>query len=149
MSDFDILTTTRSWVALPSEYNSCIYLRFRTDGSGDMVLAGLQMIHAVINFTFSLETTNELTLIYQDSPGDGIVKPFTPNKADKSKAIRYSLKEGNVTGIAANSGPFEYHWTLSLDKSPFPDEVMVGQVRPTREYYGHHVNETIPSGEKS
>jgi hypothetical protein len=149
MSDFDILTTTRSWAALPWDYNTSIYLRFRADGSGDMVFAALQMIHAVINFRFSLETPNELTLIYQDSPGDGMVKPFTPNKADKSKAIRYSLKEGNVTGVAANSGPFEYHWTLSLEKSPFPDEVTVGQVRPTREYYGHHVNETIPSVEAS
>ena len=56
MSDFDILTTTRSWVALPWDYNSCIGLRFRADGSGDMVFGSCQTIHAEINFRFSLET---------------------------------------------------------------------------------------------
>jgi hypothetical protein len=146
MSDFDILTTTRSWVALPWDYNSCIGLRFRADGSGDMVFGSCQTIHAEINFRFSLETTNELTLIYQDSPGDRVVKTFTPNETGKSKAIQYSLKEGEITGVTANIGPFKYHWTLGLDKSPFPDAVMLGQVRPTREYYGHHVNETTRSG---
>jgi len=111
-----------------------------------MVFGAIQMIHAVINFRFSLQTTNKLTLIYQDSPGHGYVKPFTPNENGKSKAIQYSLKEGKITGAAANSGPFEYYWTLGLDKSPFPDEVMVGQVRRPLDYYGHHVNETTRSG---
>jgi hypothetical protein len=146
ISDFDILTTTHSWVALPWDYNSCIGLRFRADGSGDMVFGSLQMVHAVINFKFSLQTTHELILIYQDSPGDGLVKPFTPNESGKSKTIQYSLKEGEIAGVTANLGAFKYYWTLGLDKSPFPEEVMVGQVRRPRDYYGHHVNETTRSG---
>jgi hypothetical protein len=148
MLDFDILTTTRSWVATPWVYNSCIGLRFRADGSGDMVFGYGQTIHAKINFRFSLRTTNELTLIYQDSPGDRFVKSFTPSESGKSKAVQYSLKEGEITGVAANSGPFKYYWTLSLDKSPFPDEAILGHVRPRHEYYGHHVNETTRSGRR-
>jgi hypothetical protein len=42
-----------------------IGLRFRADGSGDMVFAYGQMIFAIINFTFSLNTPNELTLLYR------------------------------------------------------------------------------------
>jgi len=36
VSDSDILTTTRSWIAVPWDFNSCIGLRFRADGSNDM-----------------------------------------------------------------------------------------------------------------
>jgi hypothetical protein len=148
MLDFDLLTTTRSWVSIPWNYNSCIALRFRADGSGDMVFGYGQTIFAMINFTFSMNTLNELTLIYQYSPGDRFVKSFTPNESQKSNTVHYSLKEGEVTGVAANSGPFKYYWTLSLDKSPFPDELAlpdmrsIGEVRPPREYYGHNENET-------
>ena len=44
MSDFDILTTTRGWFAVPWDYNGCIGLRFRTDESGDMVFARIQIL---------------------------------------------------------------------------------------------------------
>jgi hypothetical protein len=146
MSDFDILTTTRAWAAVPWDFNSCIGLRFRADGSGDMVFARLQIVRAKINFGFSLRTPNELTLIYQPSPGDRVVKPFIPSESGMSKAIQYSLKEGEITGVTANVGPFKFYWTLTLDNSPFPDEVMLGVVHQPREYYGHNVNETTRSG---
>jgi hypothetical protein len=148
MLDFDLLTTTRSWVATPWNYNSCIALRFRADGSGDMAFGYGQVIFAIINFAFSLNTSNELTFTYQDSPGNRFVKSFTPSESRKSKTVHYSLKEGEVTGAAANSGPYKYHWTLSLDKSPFPDELTLpdipslGDVRPPRDYFGHNENET-------
>jgi hypothetical protein len=146
MSDFDILTTTRAWVAVPWDFNSCIGLRFRADGSGDMVFSRLQIVRAEINFRFSLQTPNELTLTYQASPGDRVVKPFTPNEGGKSKAIQYSLKEGEITGVTANVGPFKFYWTLSLSKSPSPDEAMLGVVQQPREYCGHNVNENTRSG---
>ena len=50
MSDFDILTSTRAWVAVPWDFNSCIGLRFRSDGSGDMVFARIQIVRAEIKF---------------------------------------------------------------------------------------------------
>jgi len=131
MLDFDILTTTRAWVADPWDYNSSIGLRFRTDGSGDMVFARLQIVRAVINFRFSLQTPNELTLIYQASPTDRVLKPFTPNESGRFKAIQYSLKEGEITGVTANTGPYKFYWTLCLEKSPFPEEVMLGVVPTT------------------
>jgi hypothetical protein len=67
MSDFDILTTTRAWVAVPWDFNSCIGLRFWADGSGDMVFDRLQILRAEINFSFTLREPNELILIYRPS----------------------------------------------------------------------------------
>lgn len=137
MSDFDILTTTRAWVAVPWDFNSCIGLRFRTDGSGDTVFARLQIVRAEIKFRFSLQTPNELTLIYHDAIG---WKPFTLNESGKPRAVQYSLKEGEITGVTANLGPFKFNWTLSLEESPFPDEVKLGVVEPPRQFHGHNVN---------
>ena len=138
ISDFEILTTTHSWVADPWDYNSCIGLRFRADGSGDIVFARIQIVRAEIKFRFSLQTPNELTLIYHDAIA---WKPFTLNESGKSKAVQYSLKEGEITGVTANLGPFKFYWTLSLEKSPFPDEVDLGVVEQPRQFYGHNVNE--------
>lgn len=152
MLDFDILIATRSWAATPWDYNSCIFLRFRADGSGDMVFGYGQTIFAKVNFRFSLNTLNELTFIYQDSPAYFYVKSFTPSESRKSKAVHYSLKEGEITGEAANSGPFKYYWTLSLDKTPFPDELPLPDipflkgVKPLREYFGHNENEATRPG---
>src|ERR1700738_390824 len=151
MLDFHILTSTRNWAATPWNYNSCIFLRFRSDGSGDMVFGYGQTVFAKVNFMFSLNASNELTLIYQDSPAYFYVKRFTPSEDQKSKTVHYSLKEGEVTGEAANSGPFKYYWTLSLDKAPFPDELTLPNisslrdVKPLHEYYGHHENEATRS----
>ena len=141
MSDFDILTTTRAWVAVPWDFNSCIGLRFRADGSGDMVFGRLQIVRAEIKFRFSLQTPNELALIYHDSIA---WKPFTLKESGKSKVVQYSLKEGEITGVTANLGTFKFHWTLSLEKSPFPDEVKLGVVEQPRQFYGHNVNEATP-----
>jgi hypothetical protein len=138
MSDFDILTATRAWVAVPWDYNSCIGLRFWADGSGDMVFERLQVVRAEIKFRFSLQTPSELTLIYHDVIA---WKPCTLNETSKSKVVQYSLKEGNVTGVTANRGPFKFYWTLSLEKSPFPDEVKLGVVEQPRQFYGHNENE--------
>ena len=138
MSDFDILTTTRAWVAAPWDFNSCIGLRFRADGSGDMVFDRLQILRAEIKFRFSLQAPHELTLIYQDAI---TWKPFTLKEGDESKAVQYSLKEGEITGVTANRGPFKFYWTLNLEKSPFPDEVQLGVVEQPCQFYGHNVNE--------
>lgn len=138
MSDFDILTTTRAWVAVPWDYNSCIGLRFRPDGSADMVFSRLQITRAEIKFMFSLQPSNQLKLIYQELI---TWKPFTPSENGKSKAIHYSLKEGAITGVTANTGPFKFCWTLSLDESPFPDELQLGVAQHPHEYYGHNENE--------
>jgi hypothetical protein len=138
ISDFDILTTTRSWVADPWDYSSAIGLQFRADGSGDIVFARIQIVRAEIKFRFSLQSPNELTLIYHDVIA---WKPFTLNESGKSKAVQYSLKEGEITGVTANLGPFKFYWTLSLEKSPFPDEVKLGVVEQPRQFYGHNVNE--------
>jgi hypothetical protein len=138
MSDFDILTTTRAWVAAPWDFNSCIGLRFRADGSGDMVFDRLQILRAEIKFRFSLQAPHELTLIYHDAI---TWKPFTLKESDKSKAVQYSLKEGEITGVTANRGPFKFYWTLNLEKSPFPDEVQLGVVEQPCQCYGHNVNE--------
>lgn len=138
MSDFDILTTTRAWVAVPWDFNSCIGLRFRADGSGDMVFARLQIVRAEIKFRFSLQTPNELSLIYHDAIA---WKPFELKESGKSRAVQYSLKEVETTGETANLGPFRFRWTLSLEKSPFPDELKLGVVEQPRQFYGHNVNE--------
>lgn len=106
MSDFDILTTTRAWAAVPWDFNSGIGLRFRADGQGDMVLARLQIVRAEIDFRFSLQTSSELMLTYQASPGNRVVKPFTPDESGRSKVIRHSVKEGEITGVTANVGLF-------------------------------------------
>ena len=145
MSDLDILTTTRAWVAVPWDFNSCIGLRFRADGSGDMVFERLQILRAEIEFSFTLQEPNELILIYRASPSDHVAKSFTSNQCFKykSKAIQYSLKESETTGITANRGPFKFYWILTLDKSAFPDEVKLGVDEQPRQFYGHNVNEAI------
>jgi hypothetical protein len=136
--DFEILTTTRAWVAVPWDFNSCIGLRFRADGSGDMVFARLQIVRAEIKFRFSLQIPNELALIYHDAI---VWKPFELKEGGKSKVVQYSLKEAETTGVTANIGPFKFYWTLSLEKSPFPDEVKLGVVEQPLQFYGHNVNE--------
>lgn len=136
--DFEILTTTRAWVAVPWEFNSCIGLRFRADGSGDMVFARLQIVRAEIKFRFSLQIPNELALIYHDAI---VWKPFELKEGGKSKVVQYSLKEGETTGVTANIGPFKFYWTLSLEMPPFPDEVKLGVVEQPLQFYGHNVNE--------
>ena len=145
MSDFDILTTTRAWVAVPWDFNSCIGLRFRADGSGDMVFSRLQILRAEINFSFTLQEPNELVLIYQACPSDRVAKSFASNQRFKSKpkAIQYSLKESETTGVTANVGPFKFYWILTLDKSAFPDEVKLGVDEQPLQFYGHNVNEPI------
>ena len=140
MSDFDILTTTRAWVAVPWDFNSCIGLRFRRDGSGDMVFSRLQVTRADIKFRFLLQPPNELKLIYQELIAwKSLEKSFPKN--ERGKAIRYSLTEIETVGVAANIGPFKFCWTLSLGASPFPDEVQLGAGQQPREYYGHNANE--------
>ena len=145
MSHFDILTTTRAWVAVPWDFNSCIGLRFRADGSGDMVFSRLQILRAEINFSFTLQEPNELVLIYLPSPSDRVAKSFASNQRFKSnsKAIQYSLKESETIGVTANVGPFKFCWILTLDKSAFPDEVKLGVDEQPLQFYGHNVNEAI------
>ena len=143
MSDFDILTTTRAWVAVPWDFNSCIGLTFRADGSGDMVFARLQIVRAEIKFRFSLQIPNELALIYHDAIA---WKPFELKEGSKSKVVPYSLIEGEIRGVTANVGPFKFDWTLSLEKSPFPDGVELGVVEQPLQFYGHNANEATAGG---
>ena len=145
MSDFDVLTTTRAWVAVPWDYNSCIGLRFRADGSGDMVFTRIQIVRAAINLSFLLQEPNELTLIYRASQSHLVAESFASNRrfTSKSKAIQYSLEESETTGVTANVGPFKFYWILTLDKSPFPDEVELGVNQLPLQFYGHNANEAI------
>ena len=145
MFDFDILTTTRAWVAVPGDFDSCIGVRFRADGSGDMVFARLQVLRAEINFRFTLQKPYELILLYQASPSDRVAKSFASNQLfkSKSKAIQYSLEESETTGVTANVGPFKFYWILTLDKSPFLDEVELGVNQLPLQFYGHNANEAI------
>ena len=145
MSHFDILTTTRAWVAVPWDFNSCIGLRFRPDGSGDMAFSRLQILRAEINFSFTLQEPSVLTLIYQASPSDRVAQSFALNQRfqSKSKAIQYSLEESETTGVTANVGPFKFYWILTLDRSAFPDEVKLGVEKQPLQFYGHNANEAI------
>jgi hypothetical protein len=145
MAAFDILVAAGGhWVATPWDYNSLIGVRFGPDGSGDMVFGYGQTIYAKVSFRFSLSPFGELTLTYQDSPGQGYVKAFRPSKERNSKTVRYSLKEGDVEGVTVNSGPYKYQWTLGLDDSPFPGELKLPDITrygnskfsPPREYFG-------------
>lgn len=144
MPDLDILTTTRAWIADPWDYNSCIGLRFRTDGSGDMVFARIQIVRAQIKFRFSLQAPNELVLTYDEviawEPPKAS-EPFKREEGGKSKYVQYSLKEGEITGTTANVGPSTFHWTLSFESSPFPDEVDLGVVEQPVRFYDHNANE--------
>ena len=135
MSDFDILTTTRAWVAVPWDFNSCIGLRFRRDGSGDMVFSRLQVTRADMKFRFLLQPPNELKLIYQELIAWKSLENSFP-KNERGKAIHYSLTEIETVGVTANIGPFTFCWTLSLGaafsrKGSLNRRMFFGGVSPT------------------
>ena len=54
MPDQQVLTSTRAWCATPTDYNSLISVRFRADGSGDMVFGYGQTIYAEIQIHFEI-----------------------------------------------------------------------------------------------
>lgn len=149
MLDQQVLSSSRAWCATPTDYNSLIFVRFRADGSGDMTFGYGQTIYAKIQIHFEIAEQGRMTIKYLRSDGNKYVPSFQPAPGCESKTISYSLKQGEVTGQAANSGPFTFHWTLKLSDSPFPEGLTLPDITyfrhtvfsPPREYYGHNADE--------
>ena len=114
-----------------------------------MVFGYGQTIHAEIQIHFEITEQGRMTITYLPSGGSRYVPSFRPKSGRNSKTISYSLKQGEVTGQAANSGPFTFHWTLTFSDSPFPEGLKLPDISyfrhsvfsPPREYYGHNANE--------
>lgn len=137
MTQFETLISSRSWSAYPWDYPSAIYLQFRSDSSAELCFAYGQTVYAHIKCRFALSGANEITLFYLDSPPYQWFKGFKPSPGRESRSLRYSLAEHTVVFEEPYEGPVRYRWRLTVDKSPFPDGLMLPDVPVPRDYYGY------------
>ena len=136
MTQFETLISSRSWSAEPWNYDSVIYLQFRSDSSAKLTFGYGQTIYAVIKCRFALSEANEMTLFYLDSPAYQLFKGFKPSEGCESRALRYNLAQHTVEFEDAYEGPVRFGWTLTVDESPFPNGLMLPREVP-RDYYGY------------
>lgn len=139
-NDFEILTTSRLWTATPWDYSSSRWLRFKSDEISDCSYGYGQTIYAVIRFEFQITAQNTLRLTYLESPAlaEGLrFKGFTPSQNNLMKELNYELLEKvSVYSHQITGEEKKYHWILTLDNSPFPEELQFPYEVPL-EYYGH------------
>ncbi len=139
-NDFEILTTSRLWVATPSDYSSSRWLRLKSDEISDCCYGYGQTIYAVVRFQFEITTQNTLKLTYLESPPlseTSHFRGYIPTTSNSTKEFNYQLVEKVTDGSHAITGKkFKHHWILTLDKSPFPEEIQFPYEVPL-EYYGH------------
>lgn len=137
---FEILTSSRLWVATPWDYSSSRWLRFKSSDKSDCCFGYGQTIYAVINFEFEIIEENILKITYLESPAfaNGLYfKGFTPLKNSQVKEIGFQLEEEIFTGTKSITGAeFKYFWNLKLSNSPFPEELIFPYEIPLT-YYGH------------
>jgi hypothetical protein len=88
-----------------------------------MVYAYGQRVHATIKFRFTVSSPKVLQLTWEESPPHLGFDGYTPKSGTSTRNIPFSLEQGEFTGVEANAGPSTYHWKLTLDSSPFPDEL--------------------------
>ena len=138
--NFEILTSSRLWVATPWDYSSSRWLRFKSDDKSDCCYGYGQTIYAVINFEFEIKAENTLKIKLLDSPAlaEGLhFKGFKPSQSNLIKEINFQLEEEIFTGTKSITGAeFKYFWNLKLSVSPFPDELNFPYEIPLT-YYGH------------
>ncbi|MGI8494124.1 MAG: hypothetical protein ACR2L1_02265 [Pyrinomonadaceae bacterium] len=139
-NEFEILTSSRLWVATPWDYSSARWLRFKSDDLSDCCFGYGQTVYAFIKFEFEIMAENTLKIIYLGSPAlaDGLYfKGFSPSQNKKNKEIRFLLEEEIFTGTTSITGAeFKYFWNLKLSDSLFPDELNFPYEIPLT-YYGH------------
>ena len=136
-TDFQILTSSRSWRATPWDYSSLRFLRFNDDASAEFCYGYGQTIYAIIKCQFELTPEKNLRLSYLESPARGHFQGFVPTDANQAKDIRYQLTQENVTGVESIvAREYKFQWKLTLEKSPFPEEIQFPYDVPLQ-YYGH------------
>jgi hypothetical protein len=153
VTDLELLTE-RGWTGTPWDYNSTIFITFRTDGGGQMVFAYGQMIYAIVPFRYERTGEGELTITHEARADEPYKPGFTPTPQDVPKVLRYSIEPKHGRGAVdtllrmeeqAVLHQFEYEWRLKLSDSPFPDSLKLPDIRvfspgasehsPPREYF--------------
>lgn len=139
-SDFEILTNSRLWVATPWLYSSSRWLRFKNNEISDCCYGYGQTIYAVIRFEFEIAAQDTLKLTYLESPAlaDGLrFKGFTPSPNNRTKELHYELTEKvSIYSHQITGEEKKYHWILTLNNSPFPEDLRFPNEVPL-EYYGY------------
>jgi len=102
-----------------------------------MVYAYGQKVQATIKFRFTVSSPKILQLTWEESPPHLGFDGYTPKAGASNRNLHFSLEEGEFTGIEANAGPSTYHWKLTLDSSPFPDELNFPPVLLLQRRPGH------------
>ena len=136
--DFQILTTSRSWRATPWDYSSLRFLRFNGDANAEFCYGYGQTIYAIIKCQFELTEQKIVRLSYLESPAYGrVFQGFIPTDANRMKDIPYQLTRETFAGVESIvAREFKFQWKLTLEKSPFPEEIQFPYDVPL-EYYGH------------
>ena len=134
--DFQILISSRSWVATPWDYSSLRGLRFNDDSTGEFIFGYGQTIYAIIKCRFEL-SKEILRLNYLESPASGRFQGYSPDESNQLKEINYKLSPEIVTGVESIvAREFKFNWTLTLEQSPFPEDLNFPYDIPLI-YYGH------------
>ena len=147
--DFQILSTSRSWVGTPEDYNSLKTLNFKDDGNGKVVIGYGQTIYATFAFQFEIPAVGLLRLTYVDSPSNKCIpefQPFFDSEKNTPKEISYELMEGDFQGNRNMGGTrengtqvvftYKYRWLLKLGRSLYPEGLEVPFGNPL-DFYGH------------
>jgi len=139
-NDFEILTSSRLWVATPWDYSSARWVRFKSGDRSECCFGYGQTVYAFIKFEFEIIAENKLKITYLNSPplaDDLYFKGFVPSQNNPIKEIYFQLNEEIFTGTKSITGrEFKYFWHLKLSDSPFPAELNFPYEIPLT-YYGH------------
>ncbi len=139
-SNFEILTSSRLWVATPWDYSSARWVRFKNERNSECCFGYGQTVYAFINFELEITTENTLKITYLESPALAeklYFEGFSPSESKSFKEVKFHLEEKVFTGTKSITGrKFKYFWNLTLNDSPFPENLKFPYEIPLT-YYGH------------
>jgi hypothetical protein len=128
-----------NWVATPRDYNSSSWMRFGSDGTAQFCYGYGQTVYAVVNAKFKVKHKNIIELHYLESPALGVFEGFMPEEANESKEFFIVFSEEPTSfENAVTSTVAEYRLKLKIDKSIFPNSIVLPDAVPL-EFYGQRI----------
>jgi hypothetical protein len=129
-----------NWVASPWDYSSSVWMRFGVDGTAKFCYGYGQTVYSFLKAKFKVNHKNIIEFDYLESPAFGAFKGFTPKSVNEAQQFFVVLsKEPNSFQNGVTSLIAEYKWKLKIDKSIFPDSIVLPGVAPL-EFYGQRIS---------
>lgn len=149
MQNIQDTLVSSQWNAGLEYYDFLHQVKFRPDGTGQMMSGCGQTLHLQVNFRWRILDDNKIEFEFLDTENEVWEIAFHPTEMNAKRVVDFELCEGPFGVEEPYVGKRRYHFLLRFSASPFPvrgrdaagNEFFEGDdfLGKAVEFYGHPV----------